>query len=169
MQAWINRWISHRFRALVQKELNQIKRDRRIMMSLVLPPIMQLMLFGTVMNPKVANINLGIVDGSQSLRISAALSLTDHNSRTAKRPNAAATSNTPAITAAMLLATAQPVSSWQWMPIVASLPTWRRTAVTMSPTSWGSEPPLVSQSTRCVAPFSTAASTVRRLNSGLRW
>ena len=66
MQAWINRWISHRFRALVQKELNQIKRDRRIMMSLVLPPIMQLMLFGTVMNPKVANINLGIVDGSQS-------------------------------------------------------------------------------------------------------
>lgn len=66
MQAWLNRWISHRFRALVQKELNQIKRDRRIMMSLVLPPIMQLMLFGTVMNPKVANINLGIVDGSQS-------------------------------------------------------------------------------------------------------
>ena len=55
-----------RMRALVQKELNQIKRDRRIMMSLVLPPIMQLMLFGTVMNPDVANINLGIVDDSHS-------------------------------------------------------------------------------------------------------
>ena len=36
-----------------QKELNQIKRDRRIIMSLVLPPILQLMLFGTVMSPDV--------------------------------------------------------------------------------------------------------------------
>lgn len=66
MTNWLNRWVSHRFRALVQKELNQIRRDRRIMMSLVLPPIMQLMLFGTVMNPEVANVNLGIVDHSQS-------------------------------------------------------------------------------------------------------
>jgi ABC-2 type transport system permease protein len=66
MKAWIDRWVSHRLRALVQKELNQIKRDRRIMMSLVLPPIMQLLLFGTVMNPDVANINLGIVDDSHS-------------------------------------------------------------------------------------------------------
>jgi drug efflux transport system permease protein len=66
MKAWLDRWVSHRLRALVQKELNQIKRDRRIMMSLVLPPIMQLMLFGTVMNPDVANINLGIVDDSHS-------------------------------------------------------------------------------------------------------
>ena len=66
MKSWLDRWVSHRLRALVQKELNQIKRDRRIMMSLVLPPIMQLMLFGTVMNPDVANINLGIVDDSHS-------------------------------------------------------------------------------------------------------
>jgi ABC-2 type transport system permease protein len=66
MKARLDRWVSHRLRALVQKELNQIKRDRRIMMSLVLPPIMQLMLFGTVMNPDVANINLGIVDDSHS-------------------------------------------------------------------------------------------------------
>src|SRR5574339_578980 len=66
MTSWLDRWVSHRLRALVQKELNQIKRDRRIMMSLVLPPIMQLMLFGTVMNPDVANINLGIVDDSHS-------------------------------------------------------------------------------------------------------
>ncbi|MBM3773013.1 MAG: ABC transporter permease [Acidimicrobiia bacterium] len=66
MTHWFNRWISHRFLALVQKELNQIRRDRRIMMSLILPPIMQLMLFGSVMNPEVANVNLGIVDYSQS-------------------------------------------------------------------------------------------------------
>jgi ABC-2 type transport system permease protein len=58
--------MSHRLQALVQKELNQIKRDRRIMASLILPPILQLMLFGSVMNPSVANINLGIVDASHS-------------------------------------------------------------------------------------------------------
>src|SRR5258706_8777163 len=67
MQSWLARLFSHRLRALVQKELNQIKRDRRIMLSLILPPILQLMLFGTVMDPSVANVQLGIVDDSQSL------------------------------------------------------------------------------------------------------
>ncbi len=74
MRTWLDRVISdllshllsHRLRALVQKELNQIKRDRRIMASLILPPILQLMLFGSVMNPSVANVHLGIVDDSQS-------------------------------------------------------------------------------------------------------
>src|SRR6266446_348571 len=66
MRTWLDHVMSHRLRALVQKELNQIKRDRRIMMSLILPPILQLMLFGSVMNPSVANIHLGIVDDSQS-------------------------------------------------------------------------------------------------------
>jgi ABC-2 type transport system permease protein len=36
------------------------------MMSLVLPPLLQLMLFGSVMSPAVANLQLGIVDDSQS-------------------------------------------------------------------------------------------------------
>lgn len=66
MATWLNRIVSYRLRALIQKELNQIKRDRRIMMSLILPPILQLMLFGSVMNPSVANIHLGVVDDSQS-------------------------------------------------------------------------------------------------------
>jgi ABC-2 type transport system permease protein len=67
MGSWLAGLMSHRLRALVQKELNQIKRDRRIIMSLVLPPIFQLLLFGSVMNPAVANVRLGIVDDSQSL------------------------------------------------------------------------------------------------------
>ena len=66
MRSLLDRFISHRLRALVQKELDQIKRDRRIMMSLVLPPILQLMLFGSVMNPSVANVRLGILDSSNS-------------------------------------------------------------------------------------------------------
>src|SRR5512138_927082 len=66
MQLGFGRLVSHRFIALVRKELNQMKRDPRIMMSLVLPPLLQLMLFGSVMNPEVANVQLGIVDDSQS-------------------------------------------------------------------------------------------------------
>src|SRR5262245_19203984 len=62
----LDRFVSHRFRALVRKELNQIKRDKRIMLSLVLPPLLQLMLFGSVMNPAVTNLQLGIVDDSRS-------------------------------------------------------------------------------------------------------
>lgn len=62
----MRRFFTHRLRALVQKELNQIRRDRRIMMSLILPPILQLILFGSVMNPDVANVELGVVDASQS-------------------------------------------------------------------------------------------------------
>ena len=81
--------------------------------------------------------------------------------------NVPCTWRTPAITAAMLLATAQPVSSWQWIPSVASLPTNAFTFVTISATSCGSEPPLVSHITKCVAPFITAASTTRIANSGL--
>ncbi|HEX7794689.1 MAG TPA: ABC transporter permease [Vicinamibacterales bacterium] len=60
------RLVSHRFIALVRKELNQIKRDKRIMLSLVLPPLLQLMLFGSVMNPEVTNLPLGVVDDSRS-------------------------------------------------------------------------------------------------------
>ena len=73
----------------------------------------------------------------------------------------------PASTAAIELATAQPVSSWQWMPTVTSAPKWARTAPTISPISWGSDPPLVSHSTRWLAPLTTAASSARSENSAL--
>ena len=73
----------------------------------------------------------------------------------------------PANTAAIELATAHPVSSWQWMPTVTSDPKWVHTASTMEPISWGSEPPLVSHSTRWPAPLTTAASSARIANSGL--
>lgn len=66
MFARLSRVVSHRLVALVQKELHQIRRDRRVVMALVLPPIFQLMLFGSVMNPSVANIRLGVVDASRS-------------------------------------------------------------------------------------------------------
>jgi ABC-2 type transport system permease protein len=55
-----------RFRALVGKEFNQIRRDRRLMISLVLPPILQLTLFGFALSAAVSNVRLGVVDESKS-------------------------------------------------------------------------------------------------------
>lgn len=62
------RWdvIGYRTRALLRKELNQIVRDRRVLVSMTLPLVMHLMLFGSILSPKVANLRLGVVDESQS-------------------------------------------------------------------------------------------------------
>ena len=65
----------------------------------------------------------------------------------------------PACTAATVLATAQLVSSWQWMP--SRKPVRSRTSVTIRSTHIGSMPPLVSQSTVTSAPAVTAASATR--------
>lgn len=51
---------------LFRKELNQIRRDRRLALSLVVPPVLQLTLFGFALSARVENVPLGIVDESQS-------------------------------------------------------------------------------------------------------
>jgi ABC-2 type transport system permease protein len=56
----------HRIRALLKKELNQIRRDRRLAMSLIVPPVLQLTLFGFALSATVENVPLGIVDESKS-------------------------------------------------------------------------------------------------------
>ena len=60
----------------------------------------------------------------------------------------------PASTAASVLATAQPVSLWQWMPTRPSVVD--TTSCTTSPTQPGSIPPLVSHSATTSAPASYA-------------
>ncbi len=57
---------NNRFRALVGKEFNEIRRDRRLMISLILPPILQLTLFGFALSAAVANVRLGVVDESKT-------------------------------------------------------------------------------------------------------
>ncbi|HJT27665.1 MAG TPA: ABC transporter permease [Pyrinomonadaceae bacterium] len=52
--------------ALFRKELNQIRRDRRLALSLIVPPVLQLTLFGFALSARVENVQLGIVDESQS-------------------------------------------------------------------------------------------------------
>ena len=52
----------NRMHALVRKEFNQIRRDRRLAFSLIVPPVLQLTLFGFALSATVANLRLGVVD-----------------------------------------------------------------------------------------------------------
>ena len=64
----------------------------------------------------------------------------------------------PAFTAARLLATPQPASSWAWMPISARSPK-RATVTSVAAATWsGRLAPLVSQRVTFSAPASIAAS-----------
>src|SRR3954463_4481553 len=51
-----------RLRALIRKEFNQIRRDRRLAVSLVIPPTLQLLLFGFALNSTIDHLRLGVVD-----------------------------------------------------------------------------------------------------------
>ena len=55
-----------RFMALIRKEFSQVRRDRRMTISLIVPPILMILLFGFVLNPTVANLRLGVVDDSRT-------------------------------------------------------------------------------------------------------
>ena len=58
--------LGFRMRALILKEFRQILRDRRLAMSLILPPTLQLLLFGFALNATVSNLKLGVVDDSRT-------------------------------------------------------------------------------------------------------
>lgn len=55
-----------RLRALISKEFSQIRRDRRLAVSLVIPPVLQLVLFGFALDATVAHLHLGVVDDDHS-------------------------------------------------------------------------------------------------------
>jgi ABC-2 type transport system permease protein len=55
-----------RLRALILKEFGQIRRDRRLVLSLIVPPVLQLTLFGFALSATVSNLRLGVVDESQT-------------------------------------------------------------------------------------------------------
>jgi ABC-2 type transport system permease protein len=57
---------ARRLRALIVKEFNQIRRDRRLVLSLIIPPVLQLTLFGFALSPTVSNLRLGVVDESRT-------------------------------------------------------------------------------------------------------
>ncbi len=55
-----------RLRALIGKEFGQIRRDRRLVVSLIIPPVLQLTLFGFALSATVSNLRLGVVDESRT-------------------------------------------------------------------------------------------------------
>src|ERR1700688_3138591 len=58
--------LGFRMSALIRKEFSQILRDRRLAMSLILPPTLQLLLFGFALNATVSNLKMGVVDDSRT-------------------------------------------------------------------------------------------------------
>jgi ABC-2 type transport system permease protein len=59
--------LNPRLRALIRKEFAQIRRDRRLAISLIIPPTLQLALFGFALNATVSHLQLGVVDDSHSV------------------------------------------------------------------------------------------------------
>jgi ABC-2 type transport system permease protein len=55
-----------RMRALIRKEFAQIRRDKRLAVSLIVPPTLQLLLFGFALDSTVSHLRLGVIDWSQT-------------------------------------------------------------------------------------------------------
>ncbi|MBP5976716.1 ABC transporter permease [Brasilonema sp. CT11] len=50
------------FWSLIRKEINQILRNKQLIFLLLVPPTIQLLIYGFVLNPDVHNLRLGVVD-----------------------------------------------------------------------------------------------------------
>ena len=59
---WLRSIAEWRIWPLIAKEFHQIRRNRRLMVMLVVPPTIQIVLFGFALNPEVSNLRLGVVD-----------------------------------------------------------------------------------------------------------
>ena len=66
MTLQVRNLLAGRFWALALKELRQIRRDRRLTISLIVPPTLQILLFGFALDSEVRGLRLGIVDESRS-------------------------------------------------------------------------------------------------------
>ena len=62
----LQRFLNWRFWPLFFKEVNELRRNRRMIGMMLLPPTLNLVLLGFAMNPEVTNLRLGIVDESRS-------------------------------------------------------------------------------------------------------
>ncbi len=59
---FFSRLFNSSFWALLRKEINQILRDKQLIILLIVPPTMQLLLYGFALNPDVHNLKLGVID-----------------------------------------------------------------------------------------------------------
>ena len=58
--------LNWRFWPLFMKELNELRRNRRLVAMMLVPPTLNLILLGFAMNPEVTDLRLGVVDESRS-------------------------------------------------------------------------------------------------------
>lgn len=66
MRRLLDALLGGRLLPLFVKELRQLRRNRRLVIMLVVPPTMQIILFGLALNPEVKNLRLGVVDDSRT-------------------------------------------------------------------------------------------------------
>jgi ABC-2 type transport system permease protein len=57
---------NYRLRSLIKKEFTEIRHDRRLIFTLIFPPVVQLMLLGFALSAAVSNLRLGVVDDSRT-------------------------------------------------------------------------------------------------------
>jgi ABC-2 type transport system permease protein len=55
-------FFASRFWSLVRKEINQILRNKQLIVLLIIPPTIQLLIYGFALNPDVHHLKLGVVD-----------------------------------------------------------------------------------------------------------
>jgi ABC-2 type transport system permease protein len=63
---FIETFFASRFWSLVQKEIRQILRNKQLIILLIVPPTIQLLVYGFALNPDVHNLRLGVVDYAQT-------------------------------------------------------------------------------------------------------
>ena len=96
MKKFLQRIFNYRVRALVQKEFRQIRRDRRLAISLILPQTLQLLLFGFALSATVSNIRLGVVDESRTPESRELIAKLTESRKTSKKPPSATACNAAA-------------------------------------------------------------------------
>ncbi len=62
----LNRLFNLRLWSLFVKEFHQIRRNRRLVILLIIPPTLNIILFGLALNPTFENLRLGVVDNSHT-------------------------------------------------------------------------------------------------------
>jgi ABC-2 type transport system permease protein len=66
MTPMLRKLFGTRLGALMLKEFNQIRRDKRLAMSMIVPPTLQILLFGFALNSKVEHLKIGVLDWSRT-------------------------------------------------------------------------------------------------------
>src|SRR5258708_29040290 len=62
----LERILNLRLWSLFIKEFHQIRRNRRLVIMLIIPPTLNIVLFGLALNPNFENLRLGVVDYSET-------------------------------------------------------------------------------------------------------